>query len=91
MSVDIKGSGKANIQRAHKAHLSAQLRLLEHICLTLVLMYTPQICSERPAVKTVTCNTARLTWEMFAGETDLEDYASSVLGCRHFYITKKGQ
>lgn len=54
-------------------------------------MYTPQICSERPAVKTVTCNTARLTWEMFAGETDLEDYASSVLGCRHFCITKKGQ
>lgn len=56
-----------------------------------ISMYTPQILSERPAIKTIKVCSEEATlmpqdcfdnmdWELLAGESNLEDYSSSVWG-----------
>ncbi|KAI4881601.1 hypothetical protein NFI96_007439 [Prochilodus magdalenae] len=84
-----------NIPHLYKVKPSAHLGLSDHISLKLTPAYRPLICRTKPAVRTVRVWTEEATsmmqdcfdstdWHLFAQGSDLEEYASSVMGYIHF-------
>ncbi|KAI4883243.1 hypothetical protein NFI96_004646 [Prochilodus magdalenae] len=80
-----------NIPHLYKVKPSAHLGLSDHISLKLTPAYRPLICRTKPAVRTVRVWTEEATsmmqdcfdstdWHLFAQGSDLEEYASSVMG-----------